>query len=508
MAKNPVPCQNEFSSSVISLMMLGSFVLLAIYSLFAGQMHNAACLPAAGIIFALPLYWKVRFDSDSATLFCCFFPKKVKYFEVKDIRYFFSKPDMPEAPAHIYFEMKDGKQIKWELTLFTTVTRQKIKEALEMRLNRSKTAEENIQLPSPEKETVQELVRKIGRTSKADKVIPAIAFVILSLFSAAEIHKHILWAKRLNSWEQVDGVILKNERKTIKSGRNRKTFSDLQYRYQYNGRIYTGKQIIYGSDDYPSWIKPGARRKILVNPANPEEAAAMVTYRGLPGKFFKYFYLIFFGAAALVTGIIAFAQFTRRPFEVPEKFLAYYSKNPPPEQRPKVKSVPNGFNPMAFSGRHKIYNDRYIVLLGDSSKTVKILMILPLLLVLPGAILGLHAVWILAAFWLFCAVITWIPVRLAFDLQDKKLYRCHFFNPDKLSRAKNISFADWKYLEISRYSAGKQGVRLKVTAFTETGKQTVFCHTALKNLPLLLDLLPVLAEKTGNLPIILNAEKN
>jgi hypothetical protein len=105
MTKNPAPDQNEFSSSVISLMMLGFFVLLAIYSLFSGQMHNAAILPVAGIIFALPLYWKVRFDSDSATLFCSFFPKKVKYFEIRNVRYFFSKPDMPEAPAHVYFEM-------------------------------------------------------------------------------------------------------------------------------------------------------------------------------------------------------------------------------------------------------------------------------------------------------------------------------------------------------------------------------------------------------------------
>ena len=218
--------------------------------------------------------------------------------------------------------------------------------------------------------------------------------------------------------------------------------------------------------------------------------------------------MIFFGTAALITGIITWCQFTRRPSKIPEKFLSYYSKNPPPEKLPKGKITPNGFNPIALSRCPKINNDRYIILRGDSSKTVKVLMALPLLFLLPGAVLGLHVVWIPAAFWLFVSAITWIPVRMVFDFQDKKFYRCHFFKPEKSNRAKHISFADWKYLEISRYSAGKQGIRLKVTALTETGKKTVFCHTALKKLPVLLDFLPELAEKLGNLPVILNAEKN
>ena len=81
------------------------------------------------------------------------------------------------------------------------------------------------------------------------------------------------------------------------------------------------------------------------------------------------------------------------------------------------------------------------------------------------------------------------------------------FKPEKLSKAKNVSCSDWKYLMISRYSAGKQGIRLKVSAHTDTGRQTIICHTALSQLSMLLEFLPELAEKLGNLPIVLKAEK-
>ena len=293
--------QNEFSSSLISLMMLGFFLLLAVFALFSNQMHNAAILPVAGIVFALPLYWIVRFDSDSATLFCSIFPKKVKYFEIKNVRYFFSKPDVPDAPAHIYFEMKDGKEIKWELTLFTTPTRQKIKNALEMRLNIAKPAETETPIQSVHTEAVQDWVKQVCKTSKAGKIILCIAELVLLVFFTASLTRQITWESRLRDWDEVEGVILKNTTKQVKSGRSRKTVSDLLYRYNYNGKVYTGNKIIYGNDYYPSWVKPGANRKILVNPDKPDESAAMFIYRGMPGMILKYFSTAFFGLAALIT---------------------------------------------------------------------------------------------------------------------------------------------------------------------------------------------------------------
>lgn len=499
--------QNEFSSSVISLMMLGFFIILAVFSLFCGQFHNAKILPFVGVVFSLPLYWKVRFDSDSATLFCSIFPKKVKYFEIKNVRYFFSKPDVPDAPAHIYFEMKDGKEIKWELTLFTTPTRQKIKNALEMRLNIAKPATPDTQLPAVHTETVQNWVKMVCKTSKAGKIILCIAVLVLMIFFTDSLTRQITWESRLRDWDKVEGVILQNKTRQVKSGRRRKTVSDLLYRYNYNGKVYTGNKIIYGNDSYPSWVKPGAKREILVNPDKPDESAAMFIYRGMPGMILKYFNTAFFGLAALITGIAGCVKFAKSSPEVPEKFLEYYSKNPPPEQLPKYKSTSNGINPIALTRRPKIYHERYIVLPGDSSKTIKSLMILPILFLLPVAAFGLHGVWFFVIFWLLFAAITWIPVCMVFDLQEKKLYRCHFFNPGKLSKAKNVSCSDWKYLMISRYSAGKQGIRLKVSAHSDTGRQTIICHTALNHLSMLLEFLPELAEKLGNLPIVLKAEK-
>ena len=335
-----------------------------------------------------------------------------------------------------------------------------------------------------------------------------IAELVLLVFFTASLTRQITWESRLRDWDEVEGVILKNTTKQVKSGRSRKTVSDLLYRYNYNGKVYTGNKIIYDNDYYPSWVKPGAKREILVNPDKPDESAAMFIYRGMPGMILNYFNTAFFGLAALITGIAGCVKLAKSSPEVPEKFLEYYSKNPPPEQLPKYKSTSNGINPIALTRRPKIYHERYIVLPGDSSKTIKSLMILPVLFLLPIAAFGLHGVWFFVIFWLLFAAITcWIPVCMVFDLQEKKLYRCHFFNPGKLSKAKNVSCSDWKYLMISRYSAGKQGIRLKVSAHTDTGRQTIICHTALNHLSMLLEFLPELAEKLGNLPIVLKAEK-
>ena len=374
-----------------------------------------------------------------------------------------------------------------------------------MRLNIAKPAETETPIQSVHTEAVQDWVKQVCKTSKAGKIILCIAELVLLVFFTDSLTRQITWESRLRDWDEVEGVILQNKTRQVKSGRSRKTVSDLLYRYNYNGKVYTGDKIIYDNDYYPSWVKPGANRKILVNPDKPDESAAMFIYRGMPGMILKYFNTAFFGLAALITGIAGCVKLAKSSPEIPEKFLEYYSKNPPPEQLPRYTS--NGINPIALTRRPKIYHERYIVLPGDSSKTIKSLMILPILFLLPIAAFGLHWVWFLVIFWLLFAAITWIPVCMVVDLQEKKLYRCHFFKPEKLSKAKNISCSDWKHLMISRYSAGKQGIRLKVSAHTDTGKQTIICHTALNQLPMLLEFSAELAEKLDNLPIVLKAEK-
>jgi hypothetical protein len=497
MQKNLNNFQTRFSSSVICGVMFCFFLILSVITLACGQTGNAAILPLIGFIFSIPLYWQVRFDSDGATLFCFIVPRKVLYHEVKEMRFFFSNPSVPEAPANIFFELKDGRKVRWELTLFSPETRKQIKEALEIRLNLAPAAE-----TTPVRVENQEWIQKASKVPKAEKIICGIGSLLFLLLFTFELTTQLNWNNRLRTWEQVDGVILKHERKRVKSGKSTKTVSILEYRYSYKNKVYTGNKIVFGNNTYPLHVKRGAIRKILVDPANPAESAAMFTYRGIPGVFLRYFKTGFFGIIALITGMICYAMVFKKPYSAPEKLLRYLADNPAPVSGNKRKKKKIVSSVITLSGVPRQYDERYLLLPGGVSKTVKILTLLPLLLLLPAIIFGTAAVWILAAIWGFIAFSLWLPQTLVFDMQEKKFFRCRTFKGEKVKKAKSTSFDNWESLALDRVSAGRQGVQIRLTANSKDGNSIVICLVPLSRLPLLLDMLPDFAGKLGKLPII------
>ena len=497
MPKNLNNFQTQFSSSVICGIMFCFFLILSVAALACGQSGNAAILPVIGFIFSIPLYWRVRFDSDSATLFCFLFPRKIMYHEVKEIRCFFSNPAVPEAPASIFFELKDGRKVRWELTQFTTETRKQIKEALDIRLTPAQIPEKASVQPE-----VQEWIQKVCKVSKAEKIIWGIGALLFLLLFTFELTTQLNWNHRIRTWEQVDGVILKHERKRVKSGKSTKTISQLEYRYNYKNKVYTGDKIAYGNNTYPINVKRGAIRKILVNPANPAESAAMFTYRGIPGVIMRYFKTGFFGFIVSIIGVLCYSTAAKKPYTTPDKLLRYLAENPAPVSGNKRKKKKIVSSVITLSGVPRQYDERYLLLPGGGSKTGKILILLPILPLLPAVFFGLHAVWVFIAIWGFVAFTVWLPQTLVFDLQEKKFFRCRIFKGEKIKKAKSTAFDNWESLELNRVSAGKQGFQIQLTANSKDGNSIAICQVPLSRLPLLLDMLPDFAEKLGKLPII------
>ena len=120
----------------------------------------------------------------------------------------------------------------------------------------------------------------LRRRRRNDRIAMAVWILLLGGFGAWQLADALIWDSRVRNWRQVPGVILKTDRVKVRSGRSTKTVSRIEYEYRFEGRRYTGSRILYGGDFFPPAIKPGAPRKILVDPAAPAGSAAMLYYRG------------------------------------------------------------------------------------------------------------------------------------------------------------------------------------------------------------------------------------
>ena len=99
----------------------------------------------------------------------------------------------------------------------------------------------------------------------------------------------------------------------------------------------------------------------------------------------------------------------------------------------------------------------------------------------------------------------------AFDFQEKKIFcgRCRRFSPEMTEKMKSASFSEVDHLCLSLFEierpAGRHGtVMVKyigLLAVKSDGDAIPLCRATKYNLPLLLALLPDLAEKMGHLPI-------
>ena len=98
-----------------------------------------------------------------------------------------------------------------------------------------------------------------------------------------------------------------------------------------------------------------------------------------------------------------------------------------------------------------------------------------------------------------------------FDFQEKRIFygRCRRFSQEMTGKMKSASFSEVDHLCLSLFEleqlAGKHGtVMVKcigLLAVKSDGDAIPLCRATKHNLPLLLALLPDLAEKMGHLPI-------
>ena len=490
-----------FGNPHFGIVLFGAFCFVTVIALTLERPGNWLFLPLAGLLFADPFIRFVRFGEKKAVLFIGVIPFPVTLSEIAGLR--FQTPDMraPESPAAVDFDLKNGKHRRWELKFFSAEPRKEIKNELEKRVRPPSPAAEG-KASSCDK-NLRQWVRLIMGT-RAEKIILSLTAGGFLLGGAVTLGDQLNWNRRLRTWTVVEGTILKNATKRVRSGKGSKTISDIEYVYTYRGQTFRGSRILYGNDHFPSNIRPGAKRRILVDPDAPRKSAAIVTYRGYWGLI-RYFPAAFFLVLGGIFGSAALRSRSSGETEIPWELSDYLESLP---EKPQIvlkkttverKKAKTDFG--TSLGKMPEYRlDRYCILPAGGKNASLILFFLHL--VFASAVLffvrsasGL----LLLVFALFFLIPLFLSKKTVIDLREKKLFRVRTFTPGKtLENA--VSIANWDHLELRKILVGNHPA-IVLSGGKRGGEPRAICHVAPRSLPLLLAILPEFARKLGNLPV-------
>ena len=482
---------------------------------------DSAALPlllgfaAADVLFLLFFFWRVRFERDFAVIwYCTVFPSRIDYAEVSGMRRLFCDAKHPGVPSHIEFLLKNGKRKQWNLNFFAPAVKEEIVQELESRIQLpdpadspdSGSADEVMVAGEEELQEVTAWTEKICRPHRAEMITVCAVGVIMLVLGIWSMCDQLAWNKRVRTWDKADGIILKNTTKRVRSGKHTKTVADVAYEYTYKGTRYTGTRIVYDSESF-SDLEVGAHRQVIVNPENPRDSAIMVWYRGY-WWLMRYTHCMFFGLIFLVMSGILISLLMRKIPAVPES-LKKYLKTFSPEQLQAARKREHSAVPVVGIGMNQPmeYREdfRYGIIRARQSKFSCFVFASVLL---AGIALGfvVPVVWfgvvIVGLVITFLFIMPWMTV---FDFEEKKIYRCRRFHPEKFDSMKSVPFSEIDHLSVSVSVQSKRNRNagfIGLFAVKQDGAKVPICGVWRRDLGLLLELLPELAEKMGHLPIL------
>ena len=429
------------------------------------------------LIFPALLYWRLRLDAEEGTFFVCgVIPvSRIVWYEVVEWSV--------AEPGFVYFTMRNEKRRQWELSVFPAAARKEIERFLRKRIAFSPT----VPAPSSPDAWLGEIVRRRNRSDRIAMVLWALFLGVAGTFLLADA---LAWDARVRNWTQVPGIILRNDRVRVSSGRSARTVSKIEYEYRFEGKRYTGSRILYDSDYFPERIKPGSPRKILVNPADPGKSAAMKWYRGHWGLL-RYGWPVFcFVVLAVNLGICGFGIRRRNRFVIPEKLRAYAAAVPAFEAEPAA--YPLWGVGIRLTRPPELVDGRFLRIRGSGTPMI----VAALVMVVGPFALALflrEALGLWAGIAGLACMFLIRPETLTLDLRERRLIR--------RGGKRVISLAECRGLLVFPNRAS-----ILVYALLRDGTRVPICHAPEAFLPLLFDLLPDLAEQLGRVPVCFLAD--
>ncbi|MBR1965496.1 MAG: DUF3592 domain-containing protein [Lentisphaeria bacterium] len=306
------------------------------------------------------------------------------------------------------------------------------------------------------------------------------------------------WDKKASSYDHVQGILLKHDRVTRRSGRNRRTVSEIEYSFKYKGVQYTGNKIAYGEKDYP-YRKSGKVINIIVNPSQPEDSAAMIYYGSNMSKYASSISLGIFWAILL---IIAVTFLLTSKTALPQKFIDY-CESVPPEKREELRSKPLSFCGIAkytLNGSIKYKYHTYAIITSGVGKIADFIFFIILITNITGAIITQQVLILIPAAVLFFIILISRPVKVIFNLAEKTFTYKKFLTPAPTENTH--SFDDISFLCITPKHHSKGGLHFALYIVKNDNEAIYITQVQPAQLAKLCNVAVELAELLGNVPLI------
>ena len=342
------------------------------------------------------------------------------------------------------------------------------------------------------------LVDRKRKAAKANFFIFSGISLIIFLIIGIELYQIKKWDKKVQSYDHVQGILMKHDRVTRGSGRNRRTVSEIEYSFNYKGHKYTGNKIAYGEKNYP-FRKTGKTVNIIVNPAQPDNSAAMIYYGS---NFAKYDVVYVFGFMAAFALVIAVTFLLTSKTALPQKFIDL-CESVPPEKRAELNSKVLTFSGIAkftLNGSIKYKYRTYAIITNGIGKVADFIIFVILIGNVTGAIITKQPLILIPAAVLFFVALITRPVKIIFNLAEKTFTYKKFLNPAPSKN--NHSFDDIAFLCIIPQHLPKGGLHFTLYIVKNDNEAIYITQVQPAQLVKLCNVTVELAELLGNVPLI------
>ena len=512
-------CKTFFSQWLPPAIFTGAFIMFGAVGFVirnargdaVGALLSLLISAAISLLLSLVFSWRVRFEPNFAVIwYCVIFPSRIDYAEVSGMRRLYGDAKRPGVPTVIEFQLRDGEEKRWNLNLFSAAVIEEIVRELESRIRVSgppdapgsdggeMTTEEELQ-------EVTVWTENTCRPHRAELITLGVTGGLMLVLVIWNVCSQLVWDQRVRTWDKADGILLKNTTKRVRSGKSTRTVADVAYEYTYKGMRYTGTRIVYNSDTFPK-LKPGTHRQVIVNPEDPRDCAIMFWYRG-NAWLIRYTNSMFFGLIFLIVSGISVSLLGRKIPAVPESLKQYLGTFSPEQLQAALKREHPGTPVIGVEvNRPMEYREdlRYGIIRERKSK-FSCFVFAAVLLAEVALAIAFPVLWIGAAITGAVIILLFFPGMTVFDFQERKICRCRLFRPEKFDSMRSVSFSEIDHLSVSDSTLSRSrrsGRFIGVTAVKHDGTKVPICGASCRNLGLLLELLPDLAEKMGHLPIL------
>ena len=169
-------------------------------------------------------------------------------------------------------------------------------------------------------------LQQLFKPSKGVAVILVLAAAGFFAFGIWAFRTSIIWEKRLDTWQKVEGTIVEK----VFDKEKRPVY---EYEFPIEKRIYRGNTVVFLRTP-PSYMKVGDKCSVLIDPANPGKGNALFLPVNRLNRLIFYVQgvLFFFFSFICIFGLYEQRRNCKRNAVLPEALRSYINGIPPEEQ--------------------------------------------------------------------------------------------------------------------------------------------------------------------------------